>query len=63
MIYKEAKANPEYQQYHKQVVDECAKLMGEKHREFFDTQCDYMTGFAEKRSPADVAMDQYEAFT
>ena len=54
---------PEYQEYHRKVVDACAALMGEEHRDFFNLACDYLEEFAEGRDPDQVAQDQCEALS
>jgi hypothetical protein len=57
------KSSPEYQAYHKQVVEACVKLMGEQARSFFDTECDYLDEFWEGADPEEVAQAQYDAVT
>lgn len=55
--------SPEYKAYHQLVVTECVRLMGERVREFFDKQCDYLEGFEEKRPAEEEAYAQWEAMT
>lgn len=52
-----------YSVYHRDVVEECVKLLGELNRPFFDQQCTYEEGFAEGRPAAEEAEAQYEALT
>ena len=52
-----------YEEYAKKCVDTCCKLMGEQHREFWETQCSWEEAFAENRDPEQVAQDEYEAMT
>jgi hypothetical protein len=59
----DVKSSPQYQVYHEQVVEACAKLMGEQVRDFFDKQCDYLEEFMEGADPEEVAQAQYDAVT
>ena len=61
MSYKAGKSNPEYQRYHKQVVEACVRLIGERCRQFFDTQCDFLEEFNSEQDPEEVAQDQLES--
>ncbi len=57
------KESPEYQAYHRKVVDACAALMGEECRCFFNEQCDFVYEYTEGTEPGDVALDQKEALS
>jgi hypothetical protein len=63
MSWREVQDRPEYQEYHRKVVEECVRLMGKHVREFFDKQCEYTEGFLEGRPPEEEAQAQYEAMT
>lgn len=52
------KETPEYQAYHRRVVEACVELMGEQAREFFDKQCDFIEQFAAGDEPEDVAVEE-----
>lgn len=55
--------NESYESYRQRVIDACCELMGQEHRNFWETQCSWEEEFREHREPADVAQDQYEALT
>jgi hypothetical protein len=52
-----------YEEYHRRVVEECVKIMGEKNREFFDKVCSYHEEYEAGELPEDVANYQYESLT
>lgn len=54
----------EYEEYRKKVLDACCRLMGEEHREFWET-CSWEEPFSETppRDPEQVAIDEYDALT
>lgn len=53
--------SPEYRVFHRAVVAECVRLMGDEALVFFDQQCDYLEEFERGDIPEDVARAQYEA--
>lgn len=52
-----------YMEYHRAVVAECVRLMGEQNRGFFDQGCTYEEGFREKRPAEEEAYAQFEAMS
>lgn len=46
----------DYQEYRKQVVDECTRING--NREFWETQCSFEEEFTRGDDPIDVAAEQ-----
>lgn len=60
-MWTPSKEGPEYEAYHRKVVDACAALMGEEHRNFFDRECSYVDEFKEGQDPEEVAQNQYDA--
>ena len=59
----DTKGSVEYQVYHAKVVEACVARMGEKNRNIFNQECDYIEEFMRNDDPDEVAIAQQEALS